>query len=229
VLSEEGRQRFGRVATRLGHVMGRRSLFMADLLMNYLAVGSWMRAQGYHTVAQLRGREEVSGEVARLVGQERVVFLEFGVAGGDSLRAWCRRLKHPDSVLFGFDSFEGLPESWSGFSPLGSFAQGGVVPEFPDTRVTIYPGLFQETLPGFQLPEGRLLFHLDADLYSSTSFVLNHFRNLIIPGTVLLFDEFCVRDHEMLAFSDFIQKTGYRFRPLAASGGYEQVAFERID
>lgn len=41
-----------------------------------------------------------------------MLYLEFGVYKGESLRYWARELKHPDSKLHGFDSFEGLPKDF---------------------------------------------------------------------------------------------------------------------
>ena len=42
---------------------------------------------------------------------------------------------------------------------------------------------------------------LDADLYSSISYVLNHFKNDIKKGFLLVFDDMNRPDHEPKAFS----------------------------
>jgi hypothetical protein len=45
--------------------------------------------------------------------------LEFGVWHGRSLRQLAARF--PDDVIYGFDSFEGLPVTW-GANPVGSYS-----------------------------------------------------------------------------------------------------------
>ncbi len=71
------------------------------------------------------------------------------------------------------------------------------------------------------------MINVDADLYSSTKFVLDTLQGAIKPGTIIIFDEFCDRLHELLAFSDFIEATRMTFRFLSATKNLEQVAFER--
>jgi hypothetical protein len=52
--------------------------------------------------------------------------------------------------------------------------------------------LFEETLPGFiEKHAGPIAFmHIDCDLYSSTRVVFDHLAERIVPGTVILFDEY---------------------------------------
>jgi len=114
----------------------------------------------------------------------RVTYLEFGVASGDSLRRAAARFTNPRTSLIGFDSFFGLPEDWYVGSqlerviPRGTFSQHGKLPEFTDDRVSLVPGWFQNTVPEFfaeqkpDLSDGAVLVHFDADLYSSTLFLL---------------------------------------------------------
>ena len=59
-------------------------------------------------------------------------YLEFGVYRGASILWWADRNRHPDSRFFGFDSFEGLPESWElGIGGLnkGALTTDGAVPQ----------------------------------------------------------------------------------------------------
>lgn len=55
------------------------------------------------------------------VGTIRVLYMEFGAAKGDATRMWAKLLRLPSTVLHGFDSFEGLPESWTADGPRGGF------------------------------------------------------------------------------------------------------------
>ena len=45
------------------------------------------------------------------VQDQRVLYLEFGVFRGRTIRYWSRKLRHPETRLHGFDSFEGLPDA----------------------------------------------------------------------------------------------------------------------
>jgi hypothetical protein len=47
------------------------------------------------------------------------LILEFGVYKGESINYIARRL--PKDLIYGFDSFEGLPEFWRNGLPKGSF------------------------------------------------------------------------------------------------------------
>lgn len=114
------------------------------------------------------------------------LFLEFGVATGATIN-----LIGPLAPVrvFGFDSFEGLPESWGDYMPKGAFAQP--VPNV-HSNVELVVGYFDKTLPSFLANhEGQVAFlHIDCDLYSSTKTVFEILANRIVPGTVIVFDEY---------------------------------------
>lgn len=143
--------------------------------------------------------------------------LEFGVASGTTLRIVADVLgaKHP---VFGFDVFTGLPETWRSGFPAGEFAQDAP-PEVPGAELV--PGLFADTLPGFLAahPGDVAFVHLDADLYSSTTTVLDLLEDRLVPGSVLVFDEFFNypgwQQHEYRAWTEFVARTGVAFEYLA--------------
>ena len=153
-------------------------------------------------------------------------YLEFGVAGGESFRWWTGHNRDPGSTFVGFDTFTGLPEDW-GVYREGTFDQRGAPPETDDPRVRFEAGLFQDTLSAFleRAPlDGRKVIHLDADLYSSTLYVLTRLAPVLAPGDVLLFDEFGVPTHEFRAFTDFASAYRVRYAVLGAVNNYLQVA-----
>jgi hypothetical protein len=43
-------------------------------------------------------------------------YSEFGVFKGKSIKYWSQLNTHTDSLLHGFDTFSGLPESWDNFT-----------------------------------------------------------------------------------------------------------------
>ncbi|GEM_PF-6274412 len=62
--------------------------------------------------------------VFRHYGKGPVDYLEFGVADGGSMRVALANLG-PEANLYGFDSFEGLPEQWYGNFTIGTFSREG--------------------------------------------------------------------------------------------------------
>jgi hypothetical protein len=215
--------------TKVGARLSATRIRQLNSLVNYLEVGRWLEANGFASAPRFADRWLMYDAVAAPIAAERVLYLEFGVYEGYTLRRWAKLLTNPASSLHGFDSFEGLPESWDETRPKGTFDVKGAVPRYDDPRVSLHKGWFEETLPGFALPaHDRLVIHVDADLYSSARFVLDTLRDSITPGTVIVFDEFCDRMHEMKAFEEFLRATGARFRFLAGTTNLEQVTFERV-
>lgn len=157
-------------------------------------------------------------------------YLEFGVSGGYSFRWWVNANTNPDSRFYGFDTFEGLPESW------GTYNKGDMtapIPGIDDSRALFYKGLFQDTLPDFlkaaTISNGKLkIIHLDADLFSSTLFALTSLAPWLKKGDILIFDEFNVPNHEFSAFKIFCESYYIKTKLLAAVNNYYQVAIQIV-
>jgi hypothetical protein len=113
--------------------------------------------------------------------------LEFGVFNGESLRDFA--LRCPSRQVYGFDSFEGLPEDWW-TRPQGTFQTA--VPVINEPNATLVKGLFDESLPPFleHWPGKAAIVHVDCDLYNSTLSCLRPILSRFQQGTVLLFDEY---------------------------------------
>jgi O-methyltransferase len=163
---------------------------------------------------------------------KEVIYLEFGVAAGASFKWWLQENKNSNSIFRGFDTFEGLPESWGSFYAKGSMYAN--LPEISDTRAGFLKGLFQDTLPAFLNKEQEILrrnesvrvIHMDADLYSSTIFSLSQLYPFLKKGDVIFFDEFTVAMHEFKAFYEFTKSFYVQLKPIAAVNNFYQVAFE---
>ncbi len=153
------------------------------------------------------------------------VALEFGVFSGKTLSVITQ---HFPLKSFGFDSFEGLPEDWRDGFPKGTFAMSG----FPIVHgAIIFIGWFQDTLNKFKDEYNQKIsfIHLDADLYSSTKYVLNGLNERIEPGCILLFDEFMnyegFEEHEYRAFNEWCSEFSRVCIPIAYTSTHEQMAF----
>lgn len=160
-------------------------------------------------------------------------YLEFGVYHGESLRWWADHNSDPTTRFYGFDVFTGLPDAWVGL-PAGTFTTHGQVPTFDDPRVGLEIGLFQDALPSFLAREAldrRTVIHLDADLYTSTLYVLTTLAPRLRPGDVILFDELGSAygvSHEFRALEDFTSSYRFQYRLLAGTRRYLQAAIEML-
>lgn len=119
-------------------------------------------------------------------------FAQFGVYKG-RLANYLLNYVRGDRKLHLFDSFEGLPSDWVGAWKAGTFALSDKeIPTFNHKSVKIHKGWFSDTVPQFCAAQNSALsfIHVDCDLYSSTRDVLYGVNKLIVPSTVLLFDEY---------------------------------------
>ena len=117
------------------------------------------------------------------------LYMEFGVFKGDSINEIA--LAKPDKIVYGFDSFEGLPEDWTNSMSHGTFDLQGVLPQVKE-NVRLIKGWFDKTLPDFlkEHTENCAFIHIDCDLYSSTKTVFDALKERIVSGTVIVFDEY---------------------------------------
>lgn len=153
--------------------------------------------------------------------------LEFGVFHGTSIRQLAS-LVH--STVHGFDSFEGIPENWNA-EKAGSYSTQGLLPIVPN-NVLLHQGWFDQTLPGFieQNNQAAKFINIDCDLYSSTKTVLDLLHKQIVPGTVIVFDEFIAypswKEDEFQAFNEAADQYGWAFEVLCFCFVTKQVAIQ---
>ena len=137
--------------------------------------------------------------------------------------------KNVNSKFYGFDTFEGLPESW------GTYAKGDMnanLPGIEDTRIKFVKGLFQNTLFDFidshRIGNCKMIIHLDSDLFSSTLFALTTLARFLKKDDIIIFDEFNVPNHEYFAFKVFTESFYVKYELIAAVNNYYQSAFRIV-
>jgi predicted O-methyltransferase YrrM len=146
--------------------------------------------------------------------------LEFGVYKGSTINFIAKKL--PARKVYGFDSFEGLPEKWSGNASM--FDARGRLPGVK-SNVKLIRGFFDQSLASWveENPEPAALIHIDCDIYSSTKSIFDNVLSLVKSGTIIVFDEYFGyhgwREHEFRAFKEFVSENGIR---------YEYLCFARI-
>lgn len=151
---------------------------------------------------------------------------EFGVYKAHSTNYLARKLN--GKTLFAFDSFEGLPETWRINYKLGKFKLD-TIPKV-EANVKLEIGWFEDTLPRaksrYNLSSASLI-HLDADLYSSTKFVLMELSSAIKSGCILVFDEYFNypgwENGEFKAFAEFVSRYKVKYEYMAYNCYHEQV------
>lgn len=142
---------------------------------------------------------------------------------------------NPHKTIYGFDSFEGLPETWDRSDMLisrGTFGkkQKNFVPAVLH-NVRLYDGHFRDTLPQFKkliLKDTPIaLLHIDSGIYSLTKEIFDALGDNIIPGTIILFDEFYnypgYEKHEWKAFNEYLATKNFSVKFLAFNPLHEQV------
>ena len=140
---------------------------------------------------------------------------EFGVYAGRTLIPFANKLA--PRKLYGFDSFEGLPEEWCKVAPKGAFKTDPAAIELP-ANAELVIGLFQDTLESFLAHHGQpvAFCHFDADLYSSTKYVLDTIRPWLAKGAIVIFDEIIgdvpCHEHEARAFAEWVTENGIDFQ-----------------
>jgi hypothetical protein len=170
-------------------------------------------------------------EKMKLQHKPNTLWLEFGVATGHTVNYISR---FTNDKVYGFDSFEGLPEKWRDGYEKGFFSKNGVLPEV-NSNVELIKGWFNETLLGFIQKQNKKVsfIHMDADLYSSTKYIFDVLKDYIDTDCVIVFDElvnypgFDGETGELKAFYEFITENKVDYEWIGMNGrstgmsGYE--------
>jgi hypothetical protein len=156
------------------------------------------------------------------------LWLEFGVFSGESINYISN---FTNDTVYGFDSFEGLPENWREGFDKGAFDKKGNMPPV-NNNVTLVKGWFNETvIPFLEEHNKKISFmHVDWDLYSSTVSVLEACKPYILDECIIIFDElvgydgFDGQNGEARAWCEFVNKYNINFEYIGSY--WETVALK---
>lgn len=168
------------------------------------------------------------------------LWLEFGAYDGRSTKriaAWA-----PEKTVYGFDSFEGLPEYWTGriegVFPKGAFTLGGQVPVPEQPNIEFIKGWFKDSIPAFlelhekfnqRRKEPVSFIHLDSDIYSSAKDIFDNLATRIAPGCIIVFDELLgytnYEAHEWKAWWEFVKAHQIKFEWIGGNQSRELKEF----
>ena len=173
-------------------------------------------------------REKILAIVLETIAGNPGDIFEFGVSAGESFLYFVEHC--PDRQVYGFDSFEGLPEDWWS-RPKGTFA--AAAPQLTRTNGHLVKGWFDQSVPEFfSRWTGRIaLLHIDCDLYSSTATAFQYAIEFCAPGTVVLFDEYFnypgFAQHEWRAWRERRAERGIKAKCIAFDG--RRAAFQILE
>lgn len=161
-------------------------------------------------------------ENMNLKHKPNTLWLEFGVCTGSTINYIS---KFTTDTVYGFDSFEGLPEKWRDGYDKGAFALNGNLPQV-NNNIKLIKGWFNETVLDFiQIQNKKVSFiHIDADLYSSTKYILDVLKNYIDEDCIIVFDElvnypgFDGDTGELKAFYEFITENKVDYEWIGMNG-----------
>lgn len=160
-------------------------------------------------------------------------FLEFGVYKARSTNRIAKRF--PNKIIYGFDSFEGLPEDWNiSLNPKKNKHVKGYfsLDNLPkvESNVKLLKGWFEDTLPKY-IRESNIkqvsFLHIDGDLYSSAKTVFDNLEPFIVNGTIIVFDELYPwgrkryetwEEHEFKALKEWTHTFDRQFEIISHSG-----------
>jgi hypothetical protein len=174
--------------------------------------------------------------------------VECGVWRGGSMQAVAHALLErgvSDRDLHLFDTFEGMPEPtdadrgmdgtpaaellaraprtarvWAEAS-LEDVRAGMAETGYPAERIHYHAGKVEDTIPG-AAPERIALLRLDTDWYSSTKHELEHLYDRVVPGGVVIIDDYDYWEGSRKAVDEFVAATGAKL--LLAPMGSGRIA-----
>jgi len=161
-------------------------------------------------------------EHMKLIHKPNTLWIEFGVASGNTINYISN---FTSDKVYGFDSFEGLPEKWRDGFDKGTFNMDGVLPEV-NNNVELIKGWFSDTLLKFiQTQNKKVSFiHIDCDIYSSTKYILDTLKDYMDTDCIIIFDEllnypgFDGDTGELKAFYEFITENTVDYEWIGMNG-----------
>jgi O-methyltransferase len=224
------------LAKTLGHVNLEAPAVGLTAIAYWARFSRWCRMHPILLPANGKGGKDRTWLYESVIGRAGldrgpITYLEFGVYRGASLQWWLTRISNSESRFVGFDTFTGLPERWRATEPAGAFDAKGNIPDIQDPRCGFEVGLFQDTLGRFVDRcdlSGRLVLNMDADMFTSTLFVLTTLAPHLKSGDIIFFDEFSCPLDEFRAFEEFVRSFRIKYEVVGAVYGYTRVCIRLL-
>jgi hypothetical protein len=186
----------------------------------------------------------IAGDNGRVLPQ---TYFEFGIHSGRTFSSAINSANYlgmSNMEFYAFDSFKGLPntnEEQDGHFQAGTFSTSRseflrIIREktgenLPTTNVI--EGFYSDSLTSklqTSMPKAGVV-HIDVDLYSSSTDVLSFLKPLLVPGSLLIFDDwYCfpsgALQGERKALTEFLEKNkGFTLEPWKSYSTFGQSFF----
>jgi hypothetical protein len=159
--------------------------------------------------------------------------IEFGVSGGWRLKYLDKHIReiYLKRNIYGFDSFEGLPEPNKKYD--GSYWKKGMYAANFDAvmaymecserpYIKLIKGWFSDSLKSKEAQEIKQVVYarIDCDLYQPTVECLEFLRDRLVDKAILVFDDWTtnLNSGETKAFFEWLPTSGLKFEFLALNG-----------
>lgn len=178
------------------------------------------KQSGMNTV--LYKNQSALRKAAFMLRPESGLLMEFGVFKGNTINFFAKILEDQgdDRSLYGFDSFVGFSEVWSGVEkifPSSRFDRKGKHPKVLP-NVKLIDGFIENTLPEFIVGNQFSsvgFIHIDTDTFTPAYTVLKNLKPFLTKGAIIVFDELCGypnwRSHEFHALESVFERGEYEF------------------
>ncbi|MEZ5382968.1 MAG: TylF/MycF/NovP-related O-methyltransferase [Microthrixaceae bacterium] len=222
-----------RLLARTGHRLVKTVSYPPDLDPRVIEIVEGIGGRSMTGQVKLISLVEATRHLAR-TGVEGAM-VECGVWRGGSMMAIARTLVDEGDTgrdLYLFDTFEGLPEPDEADRRVGDGASAGAMMteysakgerwaeasledvqagmaqvSYPPERIHYLKGLVEDTIPD-GAPERIALLRLDTDWYSSTAHELDHLYDRLVPGGVLILDDYGHWEGARRAVDEFFDARG---------------------
>ena len=161
------------------------------------------------------------------------LYIELGVCPGKTINFLAAL--NPHITVYGFDTFTGSPQEWvrqdkTFKKGTYKFRDSAFVPPTLQ-NVVLFKGLFKKTLPEFTKQylkkQPIALLHIDSDTYASAKDGFDALGKNIVPGTIIVFDEFYnfpgAETHEYKALQEFLMTSNYAVEYIAFNALHQQT------
>ncbi len=131
-----------------------------------------------------------------MMSEKPGAFAEFGVCQGGSLDLLSRL--HPDRLIYGIDSFEGLPQGGvmdTYHTTPGEFALSEkelikLYQHFRNKKTLLFKGFSPSVFDHIPAAQDYSFVHVDVDLYQSVKDALDYFYPRLINTGIMIFDDY---------------------------------------
>jgi hypothetical protein len=216
------------------------ALHYVSALFEYAELGWWLRRHGFSGGRRIGSCSRMPSTVAAQIGEQPVLYLQFGSEDEKMVTRWAAALAHPDTRLHVFDALDDRRGEWLPARGRGHWwatphlttadhAAAGATAAATDERIRFASGRLSDLLATYEWQSPSWVVAVfDTDHYATTKTALDFVADKLPTHTYLFFDQLNHRADELRAFHEFLLDSQLEFELFAANRELSCVAFKRI-